>query len=393
MPIAIEKVRAETPGCQHVAHFNNAGAALMPSPVFETVANYQLLEATIGGYEAGAKQEEQLQNFYNAAARLVKCHPSEIAFVENATRAWDMAFYSLKFSPGDKILTDQAAYASSYIAFLQLARQKGVLIEVIPDDEHGQISVSELEKRIDSRVKLIAITHIPTQGGLVNPAEAVGKIARQAGIFYLLDATQSAGQMPLDVSQLGCNAMCATGRKFLRGPRGTGFLYVDKASLLGMEPVFLDLHAATWAARDHYTIQESAMRFETWECNYANKLGLAAAIDYALSMGLEAIWQQVQKLAAHLREALSNISGLKLRDLGLQKCGIVTFTLDGIDPNTIMLKLREQAINVSVSVQEYARLDLEARKIPSLVRASVHYYNTEEEISRLCQALERIKTL
>lgn len=389
-PIAVEQARKETPGCQHVLHFNNAGASLIPQPVLDAVTRHQTLEAERGGYEAAALAEANIEGFYSSAAKLINALPSEIAFIENATRAWDMVFYSLEFKPGDRILTAQAEYASNYIAFLQVAKKTGAKVEVIPNDEYGQLSLQELEKRIDSQTKLIAITHIPTQGGLINPAEEVGKIANQAGVFYLLDATQSVGQMPIDVQKIGCDALCATGRKFLRGPRGTGFLFVSHKVIEKLEPPFLDLLAATWTEENAYAIRSDARRFETWETNYANKIGLATAIDYAMQWGMDAIWERVHQLAVEFRKKLGALSGVTLQDLGQNKCGIVTFTMKGWDPQEICLHLREQGINVSVSLQEYARIDLEERGLPSIVRASVHYYNSSEEIDRFCHELEKM---
>ena len=232
----IERARSETPGCKHVIHFNNAGAALMPQPVLDSVNQYFQLEATTGGYEAAEQSHEKIEQVYDQVAGLVNGRSHEIALIENATRAWDMAFYAIPFQPGDRILTAKASYASNYIAFLQMARQKGVVIDVIPNDEYGQLSLPALENMLDERVKLIAVTHIPTNGGLVNPAAAAGKIANDAGVLYLLDACQSVGQLPVDVKAIGCDMLSATGRKWLRGPRGTGFLYVREAILEQLEP-------------------------------------------------------------------------------------------------------------------------------------------------------------
>lgn len=387
----VKKAREETPGCMHVLHFNNAGASLLPQPVIDAVNSHFALEIEQGGYEAAAIARSKIQNLYRAASQLIGCHPDEIGFIENATRAWDMIFYSLDFNPGDIILTAVAEYASNYIAFLQMAKKKGVSIEVIPNDAFGQLSLEVLNNRInDPNVKLIAITHVPTQGGLINPAEEVGKIAKEANVFYLLDATQSIGQFPVNVNKIGCDALCATGRKYLRGPRGTGFLYINRNKIEQLDPPFLDLHAASWINQNEYKIHTTAQRFETWETNYSNKIGLGVAIDYALNWGIEHIWERISHLAQLLRTRLSSISKIQLQDLGKEKCGIVTFTSQNKTAQEISSKLRAKQINVSVSLAEYARLDMEMRGLSSLVRASVHYFNNEEEVEQFCIELEKI---
>src|SRR5262245_5214003 len=207
MTLDLARARRETPGCETVLHFNNAGASLMPQPVVDAVIGHLQLEARIGGYEAAAQAHAAVERVYDAAATLLGCHRDEVALVENATRAWDMAFYAVPLGPGDRILTAMAEYASNYIALLQVARKTGATIEVIPNDEYGQISIAALRRAIDERVKLIALTHVPTNSGLVNPAAQVGEVARQAGVLYLLDACQSVGQMPMYVDALGCDML------------------------------------------------------------------------------------------------------------------------------------------------------------------------------------------
>lgn len=349
-------------------------------------------EAAMGGYEAAAAAAEQVAGTYTAIARLIGARVEEVAVVENATRAWDMAFYAMSFKPGDRILTSRAAeYASNVIALLQVAARTGAVVEFVDDDEHGQLSVADLHRRLNDpgagSVKLIAMTHVPTHGGQVNPAEHVGATAREAGVPFLLDACQSIGQMPIDVDRIGCDLLSATGRKFLRGPRGTGFLYVRESILDKLEPPFLDLHAATWTAQDQYVIRPDARRFETWEANYAAKIGLGVAVDYALSWGLADIEARVTSLADRLRAQLQSVDGVQVHDQGQRRCGIVTFTVDGVSSQDVQRRLSERGVNTSVSLVEHARLDLPARGLPDLVRASVHYYNTDDELDQLIDAL------
>ncbi|HEX7733970.1 MAG TPA: aminotransferase class V-fold PLP-dependent enzyme [Ktedonobacteraceae bacterium] len=390
MAFDLQRARQETPGCEHVLHFNNAGSALPPQAVLDATIAHLQLEARIGGYEAAAQATNAIEHTYDAVAQLLGCSRDEVALVESATRAWDMAFYSIPFKAGDRILTAMAEYASNYIAYLQIARKTGVHIEVIPNDEHGQISIAALRQMIDERVKLIAITHVPTSGGLVNPAVEVGKIARQHSILYLLDACQSVGQMPINVETIGCDLLSATGRKYLRGPRGTGFLYVRGSVLDTLEPPMLDLHSAKWTAPDLYEMLPNARRFESWESSLATRIGLGVAIDYALQWSLNTIWQRVRDLAYSLRTRLSPIPGVIVHDRGTTQCGIVTFTVEGRDPVAIKQTLASQHINVTVAERSGTLLDLNERGLTSMVRASVHYYNSEAEIERFVHTIEAL---
>lgn len=388
--INVEQARQDTPATKERLHFNNAGAALMPESVLATAINHLQLEAKIGGYEAANQEAARLEKVYRSIAQLINCQPDEIAVVENATRAWDMAFYSLPLKAGDRILTACNEYASNYIAFLQMAKLRGVEIDVVENDEHGQLDLARLKEKIDDKVKLIAITHVPTNGGLINPAAAVGKLAQEHKIPYLLDACQSVGQLVIDVEEIGCDLLSATGRKYLRGPRGTGFLYVRKSFLEKLEPPFLDLHAAEWSSRNQYEMRPDARRFENWECNVAAKLGLGQAVDYALNLGLNNIEHQVTALAKQLRMALAELPTVTVQDLGENKCGIVTFTVAGHSAPEVKAYLASKAINVSASTLSSTRIDMENRGLLDVVRASVHYYNTEEEIAKFCAAVKSI---
>ncbi|MFI0404830.1 aminotransferase class V-fold PLP-dependent enzyme [Actinomadura sp. 3N508] len=385
----IDEIRSDTPGCASVAHLNNAGAALPPRPVIDAVTRHFALESTIGGYEAADRNAAAVQNFYDAVARLIGARADEIAYVENATRAWDMAFYAIPFADGDRILTTTSEYSSNAIAYQQMAAAKGVSVEVVPDDPDGTISLDALEAElVKGGVRLVSLNHVPTHNGLVHPAAEVGRLCRQHGVLYLLDACQSVGHLAVDVNDIGCDLLSATGRKYLRGPRGTGFLYVRREIVQMLEPPFLDLQAATWHAPNGFEVRRDAVRFETWERYVAGQIGLGVAADYASALGMPVIEERVLGLGQTLREELAALPGVTVLDRGARPSGIVTFTLDGHEPSTIKAAARERGVNVNVTNPISHGYDPHA--LPSAVRASVHYYNTENEIERLVSVLKSL---
>lgn len=388
MPMNIAEIRQHTPASSELIHFNNAGASLSPLPVHQKLLQHLALEQRIGGYEAALQEAAAVENFYSAFARLLHCASGEIAFSESATHAWSAAFHAIALQPGQRILTGQSEYASNYLAFLQMARLKDLRIEVIPNGEDGRICLDRLAAAIGDDVGLIALTHVPSQSGVIHPAAEVGQLARAHDILYLLDACQSAGQIDLDVAALGCDMLTGTGRKYLRGPRGTGFLYVRQDALPRLQPDRIDFHSARWTAENQFEFRDDARRFESWECSVAGKIALGAAADYATQLGMHNIEHRVKELASTFREQLRRIPGIRVHESGPSLSGIVTFSKDGEYADSLQRRLHNRGINTSVTRLSGNLLDLPRRGLGDINRASVHYFNTEEEIERFCQVLQ-----
>lgn len=390
----IEALRADTPGCTHVTHLNNAGCALPPAIVTDTMVEHLRREEAIGGYEAHAEARDRVAGVYASVGELINAPIERIALVESATVAWDRGLQAIAFSeplqPGDRMLVSGSEYASNVLPLLQLARRTGASVEVIPDGDDGTVDVEALGEMLDERVRIVSVNHAPSQNGLINDVVAIGDMLRIHGspAWYLVDACQSAGQMPVDMGRIGCDVLSATGRKFLRGPRATGFLVVSQRMLDDLEPFPLDLHAATWTTLEDYEVAEGAARFESWERAYAALLGMGAAIDYALACGIEPIAERISALASRLRTGLAEIPGVMVRDRGSVQSGIVTLRVD--DAAGVVAGLRARGINTSLSTPDYSRIDFGRDQATGLVRISPHAYNTEDEVDRAIAAVAEL---
>jgi len=384
---SLHDLRRDTPGCLHRNHLNNAGAALQPLPVIRAVQDYLDLEAQIGGYEAGDLKAEDIRGFYASIARLIGAQPRNIAFAYNATDAFARALSAIEWQPGDVLLTTENDYVSSQIAFLSLQQRLGIRLVRARDTEAGGVDVADFEKLVrQHRPKLAAVAHVPTNSGLVQPVEAIGRICREHGIWYLVDACQSAGQMSLDVERIGCDFLSATMRKFLRGPRGAGFLYAsDRVLDAGLQMLLPDMRSAHWTAPDSFTPEADARRFEYWEMPPALLLGSRAAADYALAVGLDWIEARVGHLATLTRSLLAELPGVRVLDRGEELCGIVTAHAEHWQPKVLLEKLAAAGINCRVSSLLAARIDFPRKGVEWALRISPHYYNTEEEV-RQCVA-------
>ncbi|WP_343948860.1 aminotransferase class V-fold PLP-dependent enzyme [Nonomuraea longicatena] len=377
------ELRADTPGCEQVVHFNNAGCGLLAAPVLAAMVEHLQLEAGIGGYEAAAARAEQVRDFYTEIAALINARPENIAFAASATHAYATALSSIPFEAGDVIVTTRNDFISNQIAFLSLTKRFGVRVVHAPDLPEGGVDVEAMATLLRRhRPRLVAVTHIPTNSGLIQPVAEVGRHCRELDLLYLVDACQSVGQLPIDVAEIGCDLLTATCRKFLRGPRGSGFLYVsDRVLAAGYEPLFIDMHGSRWTSPGRYEPVATAARFEEWEFPYATVLGCAAATAYARRVGLEAIARRSSALAARLRERLTAILGVRVVDHGANLGALVTFQIRGWQPQPFKAAMDTRGINSALSFREFAQFDFGDKNVDWCLRLSPHYYNTDEEIA------------
>lgn len=391
----IDQLRADTPGCSQVNHLNNAGSALPPSDVVTTMIDHLRLEEQIGGYEAFQRENARFEQIYRSIATFLNTLPGNIALTQSATEGWDRAFSAIAFThtftPDTRMLVSSSEYASNVLPMMQIAAHTGASLEFIPDNAEGTTDLDALEDMLDSRVRIVAINHCPSQNGLINDVAGIGALLKGSGsqAWYLVDACQSVGQLPVDAPAIGADFISATGRKFLRGPRGTGFLYCSDRTLTELEPFPIDLHSGLWTPTG-YELREGAVRFESWEKPYAALLGLGAAVDYALNLGIEAIAERIGGLASYARRQIESVPGAELLDRGKDLSGIVTFTGTNVAPRDIVAGLRESGVHVSLGTADYSQVDYLAHGIESLIRVSPHVFNTNEEINSMVSTVKSL---
>jgi selenocysteine lyase/cysteine desulfurase len=401
--VDVARRRRETPGCELSAHLNNAGSALPPAPVLEATVGYLRREAELGGYETVDAAEEELTAARGHLARLVSAGTGNLALVENATVATAQALSAFDFEPGDSLITSRIDYPSSQIMYLSLARRRGLRVlraDDLPEGGVDPASVARLLAR-EPRCRLVSVSWVPTNSGLVQDVDGVAQVCERAGVPLLVDACQAVGQIPVDAPALGCDYLAATGRKFLRGPRGTGFLYVsDRALARGDHPLLPDLRGAEWSEADRYDLAPDARRFENWEFSHALVLGLGEAARYALEVGVEAGGARARRLAQEARRLLAVLPGARVLDRGWDRsdsgpgkeppAAIVSVAFDGRDANDLVAALRERRVHTSASTRTSGVLDMDDKGVASTLRVSPHYYTTEDELDTLVEALEEI---
>ncbi|MFJ6672620.1 aminotransferase class V-fold PLP-dependent enzyme [Actinosynnema sp. NPDC091369] len=368
---------------------DSAGSSLPPREVLDEVIGHLRREAEVGGYVAARERADDLEAGYGVFAELLGARPDEVAFTDSATRAWLTAFDAVPLAAGDRVLFSEAEYAGTAIPILRRAREVGATAEAVPSDAFGQVDVDALKEMLDERVKLVSLVHVPTNSGLVNPAREVAEAAHEVGALVLLDACQSIGQLPVRADELGVDLIAGTGRKWLRGPRGTGVLVVRREAAARMRPRLVDLHSAEWVAPEEIRLRDDARVYEIWECGVADRLGLIAAARYALAKGIDVIEREVGERAQRLRDGLGALPGVTVRDPGVRKAGLVTFTVDGVAAADVRDRLARDGVTVTVSGASSTLLDMTRRGLDEVVRASPHYFVEPALIDQAVAAVSR----
>lgn len=390
MALDIDQIRRDTPNAAAHIHLDNGGAALMTSAVVARQISHINLEATIGGYEAQDKAADELEAVYSLFERLIGAKAGEVALLTSATDAWDRAFYSMEFKAGDRVITGFNEYCSNYVALLHAQKNLGFELVVIAPDESGDLDLNMLEIEAAKGAKLIAMSHVPSSSGQINPVVAIGRIAKAHAIPYLLDTCQSAGQLEVNVADIGCDMAAFTARKFLRGPRGVGALYVSHAMRKKLNPVFMTNMGAAWTGANEFEPRPDARVFEAWERNVASYLGFGTAIEYLLSLDMDAVFARSQKLAKQLRGGLADIKGVEVTDVGANLSAIVTCQVAGKTAAELRKILANNKITGQVASVFHTRLDMEARGLNEILRLSPHYYNTEDEIEKTLEVMAQV---
>ena len=391
-PMDIQQIRNDTPACSSSLFLNSAGSSLSPAVVNKAIVDYLAEEEKLGGYKLAEIKERELNGFYHEAAKLVNSTPSNIALTYNATDAYARALSCIPFRKGDVILTTEDDYVSNYFNFITLAKRFQTRFITIKNHGDGGVDMIAFEELVlRHQPRLVSVSHVPTHTGMVQDAASIGAVCEKHNVLYLLDACQSVGQLSVDVKKLKCDFLSATGRKFLRGPRGTGFLYISSSVLArDMAPLFMDLRGADWVSRDKYKISQDAKRFEHWEVPYALMMGLKEALGYVNGIGMDKIDAYNKTLMQRLRGNLSSVRNLQVYDKGARLCNILTFRKKGKTLEETKHALDKAGVLYSVTMRSNAQISFSKYGIEWAIRLSPHYFNTIDEIDQVSEVINSL---
>lgn len=373
-------------------HFNHSGAGLPSPQTVQAIIDQLRLEAEMGPMEASHLVAEKKAETYELAARLLNCSPQQIAFGTGHGQLFGDIVSAIPLEAADEILVSRQEWMGNIACLQNAANLTGATVKMMASDDTTAVDVDALRSALSADVRIVALTWIGASSTLVNPAAAIGRVLRETGssAFFIIDASQAIGQIPIDVQELGCDALTACGRKFLRGPRGTGLAYISPRLAAKAVLRKIDNFTVVWDSKNCTSLTGSARAFEIGEESVALRLGLGKAMEQALENGIANIQSELGRKSTRLRHALASVTGVRVMDLGNHKSASVTFTVDGLTCASVKQNLAGQNIAIGMNGREYTPFDLDIRGISELLRASVHLSTTDNEIESLVEAIRQI---
>jgi cysteine desulfurase/selenocysteine lyase len=394
----VQRVRADFPILARAVHgkplvyLDNAATTQKPQAVLDALTRYytesnanvhrgvhQLSERATEAFEAA---RERVRRFFNASG------PTEIVFTRNATESINLvaqSFLRPRLQEGDEVLVSAMEHHSNIVPW-QLA---GARLRVAPIDDRGELLLDEMERLIGPRTRLVAMTHMSNALGTVTPAAEVVRIAHRHGVPVLLDGSQAAYHMRVDVRALDCDFYAATGHK-LYGPTGIGVLYGREAHLEAMPPFLGGGDMIRTVAFERSTWNALPYKFEAGTPDIAGAVGLHAAIDYLDVVGLDHAARHERALLAYGTQILEDVPGLRIIGTAPEKSSILSFVMDGVHPHDIGTIVDREGIAIRTG-HHCAQPVMERFGIPATARASLAMYNTIEEMKALGRALARVR--
>lgn len=375
-------------------YLNNAGAALMSEKTYNIIMSHMKLEMELGAYQAAQSVKSEIEQFYLNAAKLINANSvDEIAFMDSASRGWNMAIYGLRMSAKDTIITLSSEFGTNLITIFDKAKKANANVKILNCDINGDFSLNELEECLKKGAKFIAISHVVAHGSIINPVEEIGKLAKQYGCTYIVDGCQAVGQIPVNIDMLNCDAYITTGRKWLRGPRGTGFLYINK--MAEIDTTQLDLASADLIFDKDLNISDiqirnDAKRFELWERSIANVLGLSNAIQE--SFFHDSMLNNMRNHVNLIRSEIIDNRNFTLIGKEKSESLIIGFYLNNPEKESIVERsFKDVDISISTMHDWDCPLHFPKNGATKIFRIAPHYYTDEDTIQLTCKAIENVK--
>lgn len=368
-------------------NFNNAGSSKNSNKVIKTIIAYLEEEQKLGGYLAAKLNRPKILNFYRVFSKLIKCKKSEISFLPSSTYGWNFFLNSISFKKNDNVIIFENEYGNNFISLL---KKKNLKIKVSKLSHDGQVCFESLKENIDRNTKLVSVCHISSQCGNLIDVQKVGKIVKEINrnTLFLVDACQSIGQIDINVRKINCDVMIGSGRKYLRGPRGTGFIFIKDDLKKNLSPIISDSFSCKIVNMKKIIYKKNY--FETFEYSPALLLGLTEAIENIHSIGIKKIQKKIKKLSLYFRLKVRKLNGVIIFENECLISGINTIIINGFSTKEVLDYLLKKKILCSISDNKTSYHFFKTRKRKSLLRLSFHYYNDFKEIDFLIKTIEEL---